>query len=272
MTVLKNIRLGLETRKLPLSEINDRCKYALELVKLSSYEERFPHELSGGQQQRVALARALALEPKVLLLDEPLSNLDNRLRTEIRKDLKDLHKRLGITTIYVTHDREDAFFLAHQAAIMVNGQIVQSGDPKELYSSPKTTFVANFLGESNTLRGKIIQSNTGFQFVLHKLSLAIPKPSSLTASLPSNEQNREYTICIRPESIKIIKAVDAAQEALIKEISFHGATTTVSLLFSDNIAVKSTLPTELATHLQQGDKVGVEFLSNGISFVTDDKV
>ncbi|WP_457754221.1 ABC transporter ATP-binding protein [Thermococcus sp.] len=151
MTVFKNIAFGLELRKLPREEIEEKVRQALKLVGLEGLENRYPEQLSGGQQQRVALARALVIEPEVLLLDEPLSNLDAKIRERLRGEIKRIQKELSITTIYVTHDQEEAMAISDRIAVMNDGRIEQVGMPLELYYHPKTEFVAKFLGLSNIL-------------------------------------------------------------------------------------------------------------------------
>lgn len=149
MTVFKNVAFGLEVRRVPRMEIEKRVREVLDLVGLRGFENRLPEELSGGQQQRVALARALVIEPDVLLLDEPLSNLDAKVREKLRGEIKRIVKELGITTIYVTHDQEEAMVLSDRIAVMNFGRIEQVGEPYDLYYNPKNEFVANFLGISN---------------------------------------------------------------------------------------------------------------------------
>jgi spermidine/putrescine ABC transporter ATP-binding subunit len=149
MTVFDNVAYGLKVRKLPKDEIRRRVREVLELVRLEGLEDRYPTQLSGGQQQRVALARALVVQPKVLLLDEPLSNLDAKLRVEMREELKRLQRKLGITTIYVTHDQDEAMALSDRIAVMNSGRVVEIGRPDELYRRPRSFFVATFVGRSN---------------------------------------------------------------------------------------------------------------------------
>jgi iron(III) transport system ATP-binding protein len=151
MSVERNVAFGLEERRLARGEIRRRVAEALELVGLSGFEARRPSQLSGGQQQRVALARTLAVEPQVLLLDEPLSNLDARLRVQMRRELSKLHERLGITTIFVTHDQEEAMTISDRIAVMSEGVIQQVGTPADLYDRPENAFVAQFVGSLNLL-------------------------------------------------------------------------------------------------------------------------
>ena len=155
MTVAQNVAFGLEERRLPRTEIKRRTAAALDLVGLADYGARRPNQLSGGQQQRVAVARTIAIEPKVLLLDEPLSNLDAKLRVHMRTELLALQRKLGITTIFVTHDQEEALSIADRVAVLDAGVIQQTGTPTELYDHPCNRFIANFIGTINLLAGQV---------------------------------------------------------------------------------------------------------------------
>jgi ABC-type sugar transport system ATPase subunit len=155
MNVFDNVAYGLKVKKLPKHEVKKRVMEVLELVGLKGLENRYPLQLSGGQQQRVALARALVVEPRLLLLDEPLSNLDAKLRLRMREEIKKLQKHLKITTIYVTHDQEEAMSLSDRVAIMNRGRVLQIGTPKEVYLNPKNLFVATFIGRSTALFGNV---------------------------------------------------------------------------------------------------------------------
>lgn len=159
MTVYKNISFGLEEKKIDKKEIKSRVDEVLELVDLKDLSGRYPFQLSGGQQQRVALARTLVVKPKVLLLDEPLSNLDAKLRVQMRKELQDLHKKIGITSIFVTHDQEEANSMSTNLAILNEGVVQQVGKPVDLYNNPKNIFVANFLGTTNVIDGTFKNNN-----------------------------------------------------------------------------------------------------------------
>ena len=155
MTVYKNVAYGLEVRKFPKSDIEKRVKTSLELVGLKGLEHRYPSQLSGGEQQRVALARSLAYEPEVLLLDEPLSNLDLKVRERMRGELRSLLKKLGITAVYVTHDQEEAFCISDRVIVMKDGKLMQEGKPYEIYETPANLFVAEFIGRANMLKAEI---------------------------------------------------------------------------------------------------------------------
>ena len=159
MSVRGNVAFGLEERRVPRAEIARRVAAALDLVGLASLADRKPSHLSGGQQQRVALARTIVIEPKVLLLDEPLSNLDAKMRVQVRHELRELQQRLGITTIFVTHDQEEANAICDRIAVMNAGIVQQVGAPMELYANPANLFVANFLGTANIVDGKFVETN-----------------------------------------------------------------------------------------------------------------
>jgi putative spermidine/putrescine transport system ATP-binding protein len=155
LTVAQNVAFGLKMRDVPVAKVDAKVAEALRLVRLEGLEARLPRELSGGQQQRVALARALVIEPDILLLDEPLSNLDAKLRHEVRVEIRELQKKLGLTTVMVTHDQEEALTMADRLVVMSNGRVQQVGTQRELYERPANTFVAGFVGRTNFLRGRI---------------------------------------------------------------------------------------------------------------------
>jgi putative spermidine/putrescine transport system ATP-binding protein len=159
LTVADNVAFGLRMRSVPGAEAAARVRDALALVRLASLGDRYPRQLSGGQQQRVALARALVIRPEILLLDEPLSNLDAKLRQEMRVELVEILEKVGITTVFVTHDQEEALSLADRVVVMNEGRIEQVGTPSEVYEEPATPFVAKFLGEANVLEGRVVARN-----------------------------------------------------------------------------------------------------------------
>jgi iron(III) transport system ATP-binding protein len=179
MTVFNNVAFGLKLRKLPKNEIRERVENVLELVGLTHHVHSYPARISGGEQQRVALARALVLEPKVLLLDEPLSNLDARLRVEMRSELRQLQRKLGITAIYVTHDQEEANAVCDRIAVMNERVVQQVGTPVELYERPANLFVASFLGTANILQGEIIEFGAERAYRVGELRLPIPASASV---------------------------------------------------------------------------------------------
>ena len=207
MTVEKNVAFGLEERKLPRADIAKKVNEVLALVGLSEFAQRRPNQLSGGQQQRVALARTLAIEPKVLLLDEPLSNLDAKLRVQMRQELKFLQRRLGITTILVTHDQQEALTTCDRIAVMDQGVIQQVGTPMELYDMPVNRFVANFVGTINFIEGDIEYTQEGAIFsskLLGRISLPSPHP---------NTPPSRTAMALRPHTININSASNPASAA-----------------------------------------------------------
>ena len=155
MTIFDNIAYGLKLKKFSREEISSKVQHTLKLVNLSGLEKRYPGQMSGGQQQRVALARALVLNPDVLLLDEPLSNLDAKIRLQVRAEIRKLQKDLGITTIYVTHDQEEALTLSDRIAVIDHGKVQQLGSPRDLYAKPENPFVADFIGINNLIPGEV---------------------------------------------------------------------------------------------------------------------
>ncbi len=176
MTVRDNVAFGLSIRKRPKQEIDDRVRELLRLVQLEGLIDRYPSQLSGGQRQRMALARALAVEPKVLLLDEPFGALDARVRTELRQWLRRLHDEVHVTTIFVTHDQEEAMDVAEQIVVMNDGRVEQAGKPTDLYDHPETEFVMSFVGTANSLGGKLVRP--------HDVELShVPRPSSEEAMI-----------------------------------------------------------------------------------------
>ncbi len=194
MTVRQNVAFGLEERKLPKDEIDAKVKAALALVSLSEYAARRPSQLSGGQQQRVALARTIAVEPQVLLLDEPLSNLDAKLRVQMRNELRALQRKLGITTIFVTHDQEEAMTTADRIAVMDQGVIQQVGTPVDLYDNPANRFVAHFVGSINLLPGRVEAAADGS---------IIDSPALGRFTVPQAIRAGEVEIALRPHTLAL---------------------------------------------------------------------
>ncbi|MEQ9096304.1 MAG: ABC transporter ATP-binding protein [Phycisphaerales bacterium] len=202
MTAAENVAFGLKVRKLAKEERLQRARAALEDVQLAHLADRKPGELSGGQQQRVALARALVIRPDVLLLDEPLSNLDARLRNDLREEIRRICKSSGITTVYVTHDQKEALSVADRIAVMRDGKVVQAGSPMELYRRPTTTFAAAFLGETNLLPGTLDENGAAGDVIGVQTDHGSIR-GTLAADAKAGER---VTISMRPESLKASKA------------------------------------------------------------------
>ncbi len=200
MTVAENVAFGLEERKVPHDEIRRRVQEALASVRMEAFAGRRPAELSGGQQQRVALARALVIRPRCLLLDEPLSNLDARLRLELRAEIRRVCKESGLTTVYVTHDQKEALAVSDRLAVMESGRVLQVGTPREIYRRPATRAVANFVGEADFISGKIISAGGGRAMV----ETAIGRfEGVLGAAAETPAAGAAVTLSIRPECWRI---------------------------------------------------------------------
>jgi ABC-type Fe3+/spermidine/putrescine transport system ATPase subunit len=200
MTVWDNVAYGLRLRKLPRDETERRVREALKLVRLEGFERRYPSQLSGGQQQRVALARAIAVHPDVLLLDEPLSNLDAKLRAEMRGELKALQRQLGVTAIYVTHDQKEALAMADRMAVMKDGMILQVGTPTELYRRPASRFVAEFLGDANSWDGRLVALHAdGAEVETPFGRLRCPRPD-----FPAQVGDAVW-VMVRPEAVQVTR-------------------------------------------------------------------
>lgn len=197
MTVYENLAFGLRLRKLPKHEIKERVHDALALVRMTGLEDRFPRQLSGGQQQRVALARALVLRPRVLLLDEPLSNLDAKLREEMRFEIRELQRQLQITAVYVTHDQAEALVLSDRIAVLNHGRIEQIGTPQEIYQRPASQFVASFVGLCSFMEAHVVESSAERVLMCTKDGLVIEAMSKELSP------GQEVTIALRPESIEV---------------------------------------------------------------------
>ena len=259
MTVAENVGFGLEMRRIPRADRAIRIREALRLVRLEGLDDRRPAQLSGGQQQRVALARALVVNPSVFLLDEPLSNLDARLRAEVRVEIRALQQRLGLTTLFVTHDQEEALTMADRLVVMDRGRVRQTGTPQELYERPDNLFVAGFLGRCNIFRGA---SETPGLFHTagpsSAASLALPctpDPARVLARGPS-------ALVVRPERIAISAPGTAPLPGRIALVTYLGGLTDWHVQ-TDAGLILVTRPTPDAhdplRHLAAGDPVGLDW-------------
>ena len=225
MSVARNVAFGLEERRLPRAEILRKAAAALELVGLTGYGERRPNQLSGGQQQRVALARTLAVEPQVLLLDEPLSNLDAKLRVQMRRELRRLHDRLGITTIFVTHDQEEAMTICDRIAVLDEGVVQQVGSPIELYDRPANRFVAQFVGSVNLFEGSVGREAGTATFRSVALGdVAMPASICLPAAGPVQIAFRPHVVDLDPSgSAAAVRAGESIRlDGVVEDGEFIG--------------------------------------------------
>ena len=216
MTVWNNVAYGLKLRKVAQTEISKRVQGVLSKVKLGSYEQRYPGQLSGGQQQRVALARALVLNPDILLLDEPLSNLDAKIRIQVRAEIRKLQKELGITTIYVTHDQEEALTLSDRIAVFNQGKVFQMGPPKMLYERPTSRFVADFIGINNLLDGTVRRVEIGAERVHVNTTLG----EIVGLRDPRLKAGDACVICVRPENAHVSPQPGSEMNVIKGQVTF----------------------------------------------------
>jgi iron(III) transport system ATP-binding protein len=200
LDVFDNVAYGLKARKVPTKDVQSRVHQVLEKVQLENLAHRFPSQLSGGQQQRVALARALVIHPRVLLMDEPLSNLDAKLRVAMRQEIRKIQRDLGITTVYVTHDQEEAMAISDRIAIFNHGEIEQVGTPSEIYFTPRNRFVAEFTGTSNLMEMEVIAYDSETSLLRGNL-----KGNQISLRCPQKPAGERVTILLRPEWIKIVR-------------------------------------------------------------------
>jgi len=231
MTIFENIAFGLEMQKVPRSEIKTRVKEALEMVRLPQLADRKPRQLSGGQQQRIALARALVNRPQVLLLDEPLSALDLKLRKAMQLELKDLQHQVGITFIFVTHDQEEAITMSDRIAVMSDGVVQQVGAPVEIYEHPQNRFVADFIGETNFIEGEILEVD------VVKTTVALGAGVQVLARVaPDLKAGQAVTVAIRPEKISLARTAhdhNASVPAIVEEAVYIGTDTRYTARVAD---------------------------------------
>jgi iron(III) transport system ATP-binding protein len=227
MSIFQNVAFGLEQQKVAKKDIEIRVNEALEMVRMSEYAQRKPNQLSGGQQQRVALARALVIRPKCLLLDEPLSNLDAKLRNEMRTEIREICKSHNLTTVYVTHDQKEALSIADRMAVMDAGKIVQLGTPHQVYQRPNSVFVSTFIGESNIIEGTVVRSAVGEAIVETPIGTLC---GSLGDPNAPPEPGSQVSLSIRPESIHIAnaKTEDNCFEGTIESSVYYGEVATTN--------------------------------------------
>lgn len=249
MTVAGNIGFGLKVAKKPTAEIRSRVAEMLDLIHMSDFSDRYPYQLSGGQQQRVALARALALSPEVLLLDEPLSALDAKIRVTLRAEIRGIQQKLGITAIYVTHDQEEALSLSDRVVVMYAGQIEQVGTPFEIYNFPQTEFVANFVGTLNAVNAEVIDpaSNT-----LRMDGLQI----QAAGGLEGKRSGDKVMIAIRPERLSFASEQKKANllDCRIENITFLGSIVRIQMLIGNTRFYMDTFNNPFLELPKIGDK------------------
>jgi putative spermidine/putrescine transport system ATP-binding protein len=254
MTVADNVAFGLKVAKWPVEKIKDRVAEMLALIKLPQMGARYPYQLSGGQQQRVALARALAIKPQVLLLDEPLSALDAKIRVALREEIRNVQRSLGITTIYVTHDQEEALSMSDRIVVMSEGRMEQVGAPFEIYNSPRTRFVASFVGTLNILRGKVLDGTAG------RIEID-GQPISTAKAIPGSQPGQIRSVALRPEAVSLKNGVAHGNQmsGAIEEVSFLGAIVRIRVRFKEHAISLDTFNNPGVPPPQRGAPVTVQF-------------
>ncbi len=268
MTVAENISFGLEMLELPKAEISATVTKVLTLVQMAHLRDRNISQLSGGQQQRVALARALAPQPKVLLLDEPLSALDFKLRKEMQTELKRLQSETGITFIFVTHDQEEALTMSDRVAVMKDGHILQVGAPKEIYNHPAKRFVADFIGDINILQGKIISKNGA------QATVELDTGYQANAGLPEglNHAGDKVSIAVRPEQLGFSHEADiSGLPGTIKQINYFGSGSDYEVMLSTGEMVSLRLQNrnDGSASYQAGDSVHISISEDSMQVLAE---
>jgi iron(III) transport system ATP-binding protein len=253
LNVFENIAYGLNVRRLPRAEIDERVNRVLDLVHLAGYGDRSPNQLSGGQQQRVALARALVMEPKVLLMDEPLSNLDAKLREEMRSEIRRIQRTLNITSVYVTHDQIEAMTLSDRIVVMNEGIIEQIGTPTDIYRFPRSRFVAGFVGRVNFVPGKVInQRDQQLEVEVFGRTMYLPGTQN------SFSRGQAVTLIIRPEMISI-NALESPYQGVIRRAVYLGNVVEYDVEIGGQLlTVSETDPLKLMIY-PEGEQVTVHF-------------
>ncbi len=252
LTVFDNIAFGLRLRRVPKAEQQERVTRMLNMVDLPHVATRYPTQLSGGQQQRVAIARSLVLEPRLLLFDEPLSNLDFKLRVTMRQELRNLQRRLGKTSIYVTHDQGEALALSDRIIVLSHGRIEQIGTPEEIYEKPASAFVADFIGNSNLIKGEIVEASGTGAVVRseHGLLLHVPtRPPTGAAAV---------TLVLRPEKVRLLRSASTAPNvfsARVEDVTYLGQDTHVRLMVAGRQPLSAVVQGE---RLREGDSATLE--------------
>ncbi|MCC6197336.1 MAG: ABC transporter ATP-binding protein [Burkholderiales bacterium] len=264
LTAQQNVEFGLRNQKEERSARTKKAREYLELVQMAAWADRRPDHLSGGQQQRVALARALVTSPGVLLMDEPLSNLDAKLRIEMREAIRDIQRNVGITTVYVTHDQEEAMAVSDRIAVMKDGVIQQVGTPASLYSRPGNTFVAGFFGTNNILPGTLAVEGDTPVLTVAGVATALP-PSSVAAG-----SARAVQVSVRPEHLHVGARDSSGIATLITGRTFLGRDTHYTCRLADSTIVELVLRSDFQSPLKPGSEVGLHIDPRNINVYTQD--
>jgi iron(III) transport system ATP-binding protein len=249
LTVRENVEYGLKLRNMPKDEMKAKVDKILDVVQITEYQDRLPERLSGGQQQRVALARAIVIHPSVLLMDEPLSNLDAKLRVEMRSAIREVQKQVGITTVYVTHDQEEALAISDRIAVMKKGVIQQTASPHTIYTRPYNVFVATFIGHSNLFKGRIEESG-GSKAVVFADGFVLP----MNTLSEEGKIGDDVTIAVRPEEFSICGEGQGVK-CTIKTKVFLGKYITYGLEFPEDMLVPDQPAIEFSQDLGHAERV-----------------
>ena len=264
-TVRKNVEFGLKNKKFPKDKIKTQSEKFMKLMQIDQYADRMPERLSGGQQQRVALARALCIEPDVLLMDEPLSNLDAKLRVEMRTVIKTIQHSVGITTVYVTHDQEEAMAVSDRIAVMNAGVIQHIGTPKSIYQRPANLFVATFIGRSNVIKGKLVVENgktyletlSGYRAEIHTVR-------------PEQQKNQDITMSVRPEEFLLDRDSTEGISAIVDDCVFLGLNTHYFVHLSSGEEVEIIQESSIDSIIEPGSEIKLKINTDKVNLFTAD--
>lgn len=250
LTVRENVKFGLKNRKLTKEEMNQHTDEMLKTMQIEQFAERLPEKLSGGQQQRVALARAIVIKPDVLLMDEPLSNLDAKLRVEMRSVIRDIQRSVGITTVYVTHDQEEAMSISDRIAVMKDGQIQHIGTPKNIYQRPANTFVATFIGRSNMLKGYLLVRDNKSILKIHN------NEYEMNTIRNDIKENQEVIVSIRPEEF-VITNNSSDMIGTVVDYIFLGLNTHYTIKLESEEFIEIVIESSIDSIIQPGTKINL---------------
>ena len=264
-TVRKNVEFGLKNKKFPKDKIKTQSEKFMHLMQIDQYADRMPERLSGGQQQRVALARALCIEPDVLLMDEPLSNLDAKLRVEMRTVIKNIQHRVGITTVYVTHDQEEAMAVSDRIAVMNAGVIQHVGTPKSIYQRPANLFVATFIGRSNVIKGKLVVD--GGKTYLETLS---GYRAEIHTVRPEQQKEQEITLSVRPEEFLLDRDSTEGISAIVDDCVFLGLNTHYFVHLSSGEEVEIIQESSIDSIIEPGSEIKLKINTDKVNLFTAD--
>ena len=264
-TVRKNVEFGLKNKKFPKDKIKTQSEKFMKLMQIDEYADRMPERLSGGQQQRVALARALCIEPDVLLMDEPLSNLDAKLRVEMRTVIKNIQHSVGITTVYVTHDQEEAMAVSDRIAVMNAGVIQHVGTPKSIYQRPANLFVATFIGRSNVIKGKLVVD--GGKTYLETLS---GYRAEIKTVRPEQQKNQDITMSVRPEEFLLDRDSTEGISAIVDDCVFLGLNTHYFVHLSSGEEVEIIQESSIDSIIEPGSEIKLKINTDKVNLFTAD--